>query len=415
MSDRLTSSATNSSPRIREVIDRAKALGTLSGFALEAWMTLAYEAGRQSVPSESGVTSDPTPCDRLMRDPLDSNDLRSWRSLAYRLENELRERIRQLNDLKNNAPLDISLKRDEPSASARPDSIGAPSSDASETRFVSVDALGKARTALEDFRSGFLPDGTYYQGLTDALDIIDRVMAEGTTAGVALGTACAGDVRFVPSAAPVATPLNCDRDPARWAREFNDAAAMQRFPYDEGFLIGWFANAMMCGEDTYRWRTQSVAIEQLRETAKFLQQVASRGGPLSGNAMEQARRCLVSADLSVRPAARFTDAHNALNLVDMLLVEAGYARDSSVRHNLAIAKSIFNDAERSLPSASGLISQHDAAIFKAFFDEHAIGSKGLPSCLLCGYAEPDRQRWAVTHAELPDIYICKSCVDKARS
>src|SRR5262245_20145180 len=52
-------------------------------------------------------------------------------------------------------------------------------------------------------------------------------------------------------------PLNCDRDPARWAREFNEALT-KLYPWahlcDEGWLIGWFANAMMCGEDTYRWR-----------------------------------------------------------------------------------------------------------------------------------------------------------------
>jgi hypothetical protein len=30
-------------------------------------------------------------------------------------------------------------------------------------------------------------------------------------------------------------------------------------PLDEGWLIGWFANAMMCGEDTYRWRKEAEA------------------------------------------------------------------------------------------------------------------------------------------------------------
>lgn len=53
-------------------------------------------------------------------------------------------------------------------------------------------------------------------------------------------------------------PLNCDRDAARWADEFNDVLAKQyNIRVDEGLLIGWFANAMMCGEDTYRWRQEA--------------------------------------------------------------------------------------------------------------------------------------------------------------
>jgi hypothetical protein len=63
--------------------------------------------------------------------------------------------------------------------------------------------------------------------------------------------------------------LNCDRDPARWAREFNEAAATQRYPYDEGFLIGWFANAMMCGEDTYRWRQEAKARSETHPTTQL--------------------------------------------------------------------------------------------------------------------------------------------------
>ena len=55
------------------------------------------------------------------------------------------------------------------------------------------------------------------------------------------------------------TPLNCDRDPVRWAREFRAVLKMQgtKLLDDEGWLIGWFANAMMCGEDTYRWRQEA--------------------------------------------------------------------------------------------------------------------------------------------------------------
>jgi hypothetical protein len=52
------------------------------------------------------------------------------------------------------------------------------------------------------------------------------------------------------------------------------------------------------------------------------------------------------ADLSVTDS--FTMAHNTLNRVDMLLVEAGFNQDSSIRHNLKIAKSMFRDAENKL-------------------------------------------------------------------
>jgi hypothetical protein len=56
---------------------------------------------------------------------------------------------------------------------------------------------------------------------------------------------------------PQETPLNCDRDAARWAREFNEVLYKNHGLYaDEGWLIAWFANAMMCGEDTYRWKLE---------------------------------------------------------------------------------------------------------------------------------------------------------------
>src|SRR5687768_6328021 len=41
---------------------------------------------------------------------------------------------------------------------------------------------------------------------------------------------------------------------------------------------------------------------QLQEAGRFLQRIASQGGPLSGNAMEMARRCIVEADLYLASA-----------------------------------------------------------------------------------------------------------------
>ena len=62
------------------------------------------------------------------------------------------------------------------------------------------------------------------------------------------------------SEATAVKPLNEDRDPARWAREFierNEGTIVGGPTVDEGTLIAWFASAMMCGEDTYRWRKEA--------------------------------------------------------------------------------------------------------------------------------------------------------------
>lgn len=61
------------------------------------------------------------------------------------------------------------------------------------------------------------------------------------------------------------------------------------------------------------------------------------------------------------------------------------------------------------------IHEHDCPQVWEFYRKHSMGSKLCPSCLLCGNAEPDRERWAITHMELPDIYICAPCVNAARS
>lgn len=53
-----------------------------------------------------------------------------------------------------------------------------------------------------------------------------------------------------------------------------------------------------------------------------------------------------------------------------------------------------------------------AATMRDFFNKYALGSLALPSCLRCGHAKP-RDKWAITHAELPDIYICAECATAA--
>lgn len=50
-----------------------------------------------------------------------------------------------------------------------------------------------------------------------------------------------------------------------------------------------------------------------------------------------------------------------------------------------------------------------------FYRRYAVGSKLCPSCLLCGKQAFDPADWSIRHAELPDIYICKACVDAARA
>lgn len=50
-------------------------------------------------------------------------------------------------------------------------------------------------------------------------------------------------------------PLNCDRDAMRWSNAFNDILVSKGHqPFDPDWMMSWFANAMMCGEDTYRWK-----------------------------------------------------------------------------------------------------------------------------------------------------------------
>ena len=56
---------------------------------------------------------------------------------------------------------------------------------------------------------------------------------------------------------------------------------------------------------------------------------------------------------------KFTMAHNTLNMVDLLLVEAGFKQDSSVRHNLKIAKSMFRDAEQTCAPNSQIKAQEE--------------------------------------------------------
>lgn len=52
-------------------------------------------------------------------------------------------------------------------------------------------------------------------------------------------------------------PLLQSTDAREWAREFNKVLVSKgEQPWDEGFLIGWFANAIMTGYDAGKKRTK---------------------------------------------------------------------------------------------------------------------------------------------------------------
>jgi hypothetical protein len=74
-----------------------------------------------------------------------------------------------------------------------------------------------------------------------------------------------------------------------------------------------------------------------------------------------------------------------------------------------MAGRIALSAERALK-----VHEHDCPTAWNFFNKHGLGDKLCPSCLLCGKVEGDRDRWSIQHMELPNIYICKGCVDAAR-
>lgn len=51
---------------------------------------------------------------------------------------------------------------------------------------------------------------------------------------------------------------------------------------------------------------------------------------------------------------------------------------------------------------------HDFPQISAFYMKHAVGQMLAPSCFCCGQPSDER---AVTHAELPDVFVCRSCKD----
>lgn len=76
--------------------------------------------------------------------------------------------------------------------------------------------------------------------------------------------------------------LNEDLDARRWAREFNEVMAKEECcKLDEGLLVGWFANAIMCGFDEAKRRALPEAATNrndiIEECAKVCDQRAEEG------------------------------------------------------------------------------------------------------------------------------------------
>lgn len=125
----------------------------------------------------------------------------------------------------------------------------------------------------------------------------------------------------------------------------------------------------------------------------------------------------------IRAALASTPSAIAFNATEDLLKQARRVRNFSNPDEVfeAVPVSCF-DAERSAQSTEGVkpadlrgeerkayIHEHDCPKAWEFFNRWALGSKLCPSCFKCGRPEPDREKWAIRHLNLPDIYICAAC------
>lgn len=107
----------------------------------------------------------------------------------------------------------------------------------------------------------------------------------------------------------------------------------------------------------------------------------------------------------------------AVNGMTRLWAVAGEDRDWFMLEKLGdVARSLaakLDALESSVPSSERRTDLDATAL--EFWRKHALGSKLCPSCLACGHQAFDRADWWITHGELPDVYICKGCVEKLRA
>jgi hypothetical protein len=148
--------------------------------------------------------------------------------------------------------------------------------------------------------------------------------------------------------------LNCDRDAARWAREFNDVLAKEyNLRVDEGWLIGWFANAMMCGEDTYRWR-QEKAVSERTDILQVL--------PLAPQS-----KTITTTTAGIYPGTTCEGMHNIQNAAPQ--VSASTPPSKSLRGDGPAVAAFSTDKERKL-SVEELESW--LGLVEMFSDEHVL-------------------------------------------
>ena len=94
--------------------------------------------------------------------------------------------------------------------------------------------------------------------------------------------------------------------------------------------------------------------------------------------------------------------------------------ENSLEEAMAEISNLRRDMERGMANhnadLNAVVPSHVAEreTERAFYWKHAMGAKVCPSCLVCGHAK-DRDEWAITHGELPNIYVCTGCVAGAPS
>ena len=77
-------------------------------------------------------------------------------------------------------------------------------------------------------------------------------------------------------------PLNEDMDAKRWATEFmerNAGKVVGSPAVDDGLLIAWFANAIMCGHDNARWKAEAEAKHLRMQIGYITAELQKAGDP----------------------------------------------------------------------------------------------------------------------------------------
>lgn len=120
-------------------------------------------------------------------------------------------------------------------------------------------------------------------------------------------------------------------------------------------------------------------------------------------------RCKGIQSAARLPEARQHGPSSLVNTIEALQPNADGWYELTI--NEEVRKEIADALWRTRSSAA-LTDRGEVAL--EFWRKHALGSMLCPSCFMCGQ-QRKREDWAITHAELPDIYICKECVTSARS